>query len=139
MDTSMNRIDQTIVIASDETDCRRVEDLIVDAAERCHFASEEVCEIRLAVREALVNAVIHGNRRGADKKIRIDFAVDTVSMFVSIEDEGPGFEPEHVPDPTAPECRERFHGRGLKIMRRFMSKVRFCGKGSRVEMWKMRE
>lgn len=94
-------------------------------------------EIQLALREALVNAIVHGNQEDPQKRIhvRCRFTTDgEVSM--TVQDEGPGFEHKAVADPTAPENRLRAHGRGISLMRALMDEVVFNEGGSVVHMRK---
>jgi len=94
--------------------------------------------IRLAVEEALVNAIKHGNGSDPTKKIRIEYRVTPDEFCIKIEDEGPGFDPNSVPDPTSPEFLERPSGRGLMLMRYYMSEVSFNDRGNCVIMIKRR-
>jgi serine/threonine-protein kinase RsbW len=90
--------------------------------------------MRLALEEALVNALRHGHRYDPAKQVRVRFRVDAVEALAEVEDEGPGFDPGAVPDPTAAENLDRPSGRGLLLMRHFTSLVRFHGRGNRVTL-----
>ena len=97
-----------------------------------HFA-----EIELALREALANAVIHGNRQDPAKKVDVRcFCQPDRGMLLVVEDEGAGFDPKEVPDPTQAERLFETHGRGLFLIRRTMDHVRFSRSGRRVTMVK---
>jgi len=94
-------------------------------------------DIEVALREALLNAVIHGNGEDPGKRVylRVRCRADgEVSM--AIQDEGPGFESNSVPDPTAPEHRMSTHGRGIYLMRALMDEVSFEEGGTVVHMRK---
>ena len=94
-------------------------------------------DIEVALREALLNAVVHGNREDPGKHVylRIRCRADgEVSM--AIRDEGPGFEIDSVPDPTAPEHLMSTHGRGIYLMRALMDEVSFGEGGTFVYMRK---
>jgi|GEM_PF-1420195 len=94
-------------------------------------------DIEVALREALLNAVIHGNREDPGKYVylRVRCRADgEVSM--AIRDEGAGFEIDSVPDPTAPENRMSTHGRGIYLMRALMDEVAFEEGGTVVHMRK---
>ena len=94
-------------------------------------------EIQLALREALVNAIVHGNQEDPQKRIHVRCRLTTdgeVSM--TVQDEGPGFEHDAVADPTAPENRLRAQGRGISLMRALMDEVEFEKGGSVVHMRK---
>jgi len=94
-------------------------------------------EIELALREALVNAIVHGNKRRSHKRVHVKcrFSMDgEVSM--TVEDEGRGFQHNSVPDPTSPDNRLRTQGRGIYLMRSLMDEVGFEQGGSVVHMRK---
>lgn len=94
-------------------------------------------EIQLALREALVNAIVHGNQEDPQKRVHVRCRLTTdgeVSM--TVQDEGPGFEHDAVADPTAPENRLLTHGRGINLMRALMDEVEFEKGGSVVHMRK---
>ena len=78
------------------------EELAVGAAQRAWFDDDDLMKIGMAVRESIVNAVVHGNRYNANKKVRLSVAKNPERFTVRIADEGEGFEFEHLPDPLAP-------------------------------------
>jgi serine/threonine-protein kinase RsbW len=131
-----NRYVRRAVIDSDTAQGQQIQSDIVALAQTCEFSEPELFAIRLAVEEALVNAIKHGNGSDPSKKVRIDYEIDSEYVRIRIEDEGPGFDPTSVPDPTDPEYLERPCGRGLMLMRHYMSSVHFCGRGNAVEMMK---
>ena len=79
--------------------------------------------IDMAVREAVTNAVLHGNRQDDDKTVDITLKSSPDAVEISVHDQGPGFHPEEVPDPTAPENILKDSGRGIFFMRSFMDEV----------------
>ncbi|MCX8010207.1 MAG: ATP-binding protein [Ignavibacteria bacterium] len=85
-----------------------------------HFNS-----LLLALTEALNNAIIHGNKSDIRKSILLEFIVSDDSIKTVITDEGEGFNPESVPDPTLPENLLKDHGRGLFIMQHFVDEIYF--------------
>ena len=94
-------------------------------------------DAELALREALVNAIIHGNRSDPEKKVVVScFCQPHRGLLLAVQDEGPGFDPKKVPDPTRAECLLRTHGRGLFLMRRSMDHVRISHSGRRVTLLK---
>jgi serine/threonine-protein kinase RsbW len=127
-----------LVIASDPADARRVQDEIEDALKANQFSEKEIFGIRLALEEALVNAIKHGNNLDKSKKVHISYGVVPERFDIRIRDEGPGFDPQDVPDPTAFENLERPCGRGLMLMRHYMNKVTFGPNGNAVLMSKLR-
>jgi serine/threonine-protein kinase RsbW len=96
-------------------------------------------EIELALREALSNAIVHGNQEDPDKCVYVKCrCTEDGEVSITIEDEGRGFKTDSVPDPTSPDNRLRTHGRGIYLMRTSMDEVRFERNGSVVHMRKNR-
>jgi serine/threonine-protein kinase RsbW len=96
------------------------EELAVGAAQRAGIGEDELMKIGLAVRESMVNAVMHGNRYSSEKKVRISVATSPGRFTIRIADEGTGFSFEKLPDPLAPENLMRTSGRGIFLIRSFM-------------------
>ena len=100
---------------------------------------QDVCfAIRLALEEAIVNAIKHGNGCDPLKKISISAYVGTDKTDITIADEGKGFDPKSLPDPTADENLEKLGGRGIMLMRAYMDQVLFNGRGNEVRIIKNR-
>jgi serine/threonine-protein kinase RsbW len=87
------------------------------------FSEKETLRLRLALEEALVNAHKHGHQGDWTKPITLRYHVNENGVVAEIEDQGVGFDPAQVPDPSAPENLERLSGRGLFLMRAYMSNV----------------
>jgi len=81
--------------------------------------------VSMAVREAMINAVLHGNNYDPAKRVNLTLEQNGKELIVTITDEGHGFVPEEVPDPLAPENLLKESGRGIFLMRAFMDEVRF--------------
>jgi serine/threonine-protein kinase RsbW len=94
--------------------------------------------VRLAIDEAIANAIKHGNKQARDKWVWVRYRVTPESVLASVEDQGPGFNPEDVPDPLAPENLERGSGRGLFLMRSYMTWVRHNERGNCITLCKYR-
>jgi serine/threonine-protein kinase RsbW len=87
-------------------------------------------ELLIAMTEAVNNAIVHGNKLNPEKQVIVDFdIIDERIMRFVIEDEGPGFDYEHLPDPTAPENIEKPHGRGVFLMRQLADACSFADGG----------
>jgi serine/threonine-protein kinase RsbW len=127
-----------VVIPSDPVEARRIQDQIAHQLKGCHFEEGDIFSIKLALEEALVNAIKHGNQMDRGKNVRIHYAVNSERFDIRIEDEGPGFNPDEVPDPLAEENLERPCGRGLLLMRHYMTEVNFHPPGNRLIMSKVR-
>jgi len=128
-----------MTIPSDLAEARRVQCLIAEALQASAYSEHDIFSIKLALEEALVNAIKHGNQMDPDKRVFVRYRVTSERFDILITDEGPGFNPEEVPDPTASENIERPCGRGLLIMRGFMTEVQYLGKGNSVSMAKVRD
>lgn len=81
--------------------------------------------ILMALREALANAIKHGNGQDLAKRVHLEMDVTAATLKIRIQDEGVGFDPEEVEDPLAPENRLKTSGRGIFYMKTFMDDVRF--------------
>jgi serine/threonine-protein kinase RsbW len=94
-------------------------------------------EIELALREALVNAIVHGNQNDPRKRVYLNCRCRTNGeVAITIEDEGGGFEHDEFPDPTSPDNRLLTNGRGIYLIRTLMDEVVFEQRGSVVHMRK---
>src|SRR5262250_344548 len=89
------------------------EEIAVGVAQRAGLGEDDLMKVGLAVRESMVNAVMHGNRYSSEKKVRFSVASNTERFTVVIADEGIGFDFDSLPDPLAPENLMRTSGRGL--------------------------
>jgi serine/threonine-protein kinase RsbW len=125
-------------IPSDLAEGRRVQDDIEAALHAAGYGDQDVFYIKLAMEEALVNAIKHGNQLDPAKKVSVSYTVGPDRFDCRIADEGPGFDPGEVPDPTLPENLDRPCGRGLFLIRRFMTDVTYHGKGNVVTMTRVR-
>jgi serine/threonine-protein kinase RsbW len=93
--------------------------------------------IEVALREALINAIVHGNRQDPRKRVSVACRCTTDGeVSITVQDEGQGFDSDAVPDPTAPENRLLTHGRGIYLMKTLMDEVRFDQGGAVVYMRK---
>ena len=99
------------------------EELAVGAAQRAGFDEDDLMKIGMAVRESMVNAVVHGNRYNANKKVRFSVVSGSERFTVRIADEGDGFDFSHLPDPLSRENLMRASGRGIFLVRSFMDEV----------------
>ena len=115
---------------------RDVLQAMLSQLESLGWADREVFGIHLSVEEALVNAIRHGNQLQPEKTVRFECRIAPKLLWVRISDEGEGFDPNDVPDPTDPEQLEAPSGRGIMLMRNFMTKVDFSNGGTTVTMVK---
>ena len=90
--------------------------------------------LRVGVTEALSNAMLYGNRRDPRKRVRIGVTLTRHAITVRVTDEGGGFDPTRVPDPTTPANIRRPRGRGIFLIRQLMDHVEYNSSGNSVEM-----
>jgi serine/threonine-protein kinase RsbW len=108
------------------------------ALARLGYPPRDCLGVRLALEEAVVNGLRHGNGGDPTKRVRVRYDVGPAAVLAEVEDEGHGFDPSRVPDPTLPENWERTGGRGLLLMRHYMTWVQFSARGNRVTLFKAR-
>ncbi len=108
------------------------------AVEEYNYPKKDLFALRLALEEALVNAVKHGNKGDTSKEARLGYHVNADFVLIEVEDEGAGFDPSAVPDPLAPENLERPSGRGLFLIRQYMTWMEHSERGNCVRMCKQR-
>jgi serine/threonine-protein kinase RsbW len=99
------------------------EQAATEMASESGFGEDEVLQIAMAVREAAVNAVLHGNAYDPAKKVNLDFERTGQDLVITIRDQGKGLDPASIPDPLAPENLLKTSGRGIFLMRSFMDDV----------------
>lgn len=137
MPSSTNPSPETVVllIPNIRAEIERAEELLLEAMAGHGYPDASRFAVRLALEESIVNAFRHGHKGlPADTPVRVEFTVTPQQVELSIEDQGPGFKPDDVPDPTLDENLERPTGRGLLLMRAYMARVEYVGRGNRVEM-----
>jgi serine/threonine-protein kinase RsbW len=125
-------------IASDPMEGRMVVAELLGELERRHWDEADVFAVHLALEEALVNAIKHGNHKDRSKSVDVVCRLKPDRVQIEITDEGEGFDPAAVPDPTTEENLEIPSGRGLMLMRCYMTSLEFNPKGNRVTMEKVR-
>jgi serine/threonine-protein kinase RsbW len=128
-----------VMIPSETCAGQAVQERIIKLLEEHQYPERDLFGVRLALEEALVNAIKHGNQMDASKSVRVSCRVNTGCIRIEIEDQGEGFVPEEVPDPTEDENLERPCGRGIMLMRAFMTTVVFTDRGNCVILEKNRE
>jgi serine/threonine-protein kinase RsbW len=102
----------------------------------CGCVPEGVSDIEIALREALANAIIHGNHQDRRKHVHVSCRCEPDEVSIAVKDEGKGFDTNNVPDPTAPENIRSVHGRGIHVIKALMDEVRFEEGGAVIHMRK---
>jgi serine/threonine-protein kinase RsbW len=124
------------IIPSDYSAGLEILQRILDDAEQHGFEEQCLFAIKIAVEEAIVNAIKHGNKLDPNKRVHIEAAITPKQAEICIEDEGPGFDRSSVPDPLAAENLEKPSGRGILLIESYMNDVAWDNGGRRVRMVK---
>jgi serine/threonine-protein kinase RsbW len=125
-------------IPSDTAEGKRIVEQLLDQLQQHEWAEHDVFGIHLAVEEAIVNAIKHGNQDDPAKMVHVEIQLSKERMRIQVTDQGTGFNPEEVPDPTDDDNLELPSGRGLMLMRSFMALVQYNEIGNSVVMEKER-
>jgi len=126
------------VLHSGREEIESAEKALLAAIERQRYDRSSLFAIRLALEEALTNAFKHGNKGDPTKAVHLNCDVQPDVVTIDVRDEGSGFDPDAVPDPTESENLEIPSGRGLTLMRAYMTEVLILPPGNRVQMKYMR-
>ncbi|MCH8824093.1 MAG: ATP-binding protein [Planctomycetes bacterium] len=134
MQGSQARYEERLVLKSTPDCVSKARESLLSAAQM-HGYDQSCCfGLRLALEEAIANAIQHGNHNNPGKAVTVNLSVDRGRVKIDITDEGEGFDPDSVPDPTRDENLLIPAGRGLTLMRAFMTDVQFTPKGNQVCM-----
>ena len=112
----------------------RLQDTVLVAVADAGFDEASTFAVRLALEEAVANAFRHGNSEDPSKTVTVHYEVSPHRIDLAVEDEGPGFDPGAVPDPTEDANLEIPSGRGIMLMRAYMTSVEIVAPGNRIEM-----
>ncbi|AKD02811.1 ATP-binding protein [Pontibacter korlensis] len=113
---------------------RVIESFIDNSKDEFEFEDDIYGNIMVAVTESVNNAIRHGNKFDKDKNVYLTLQVEENKLLFEVADEGPGFDYEHLPDPTAPENLENPGGRGIFLMRNLCDEVNFLDEGKKVQL-----
>jgi len=122
------------IVPSDTLAIAVVCERIISGLKEADFSEDDVFAVHLALEEAFINAVKHGNRLDPAKKIQIEYARSEDKVQISITDEGEGFNPSDVPDPRVGDNLYKADGRGILLMQSYMDEVKFNERGNHVDM-----
>jgi serine/threonine-protein kinase RsbW len=123
-----------IIVPNDLAAAKQPERFILEEAQASGYCENATFAIKLALEEAMTNAFRHGNKRDPSKHIIVRYRVTRKRIEIEVIDEGDGFEPDKVPDPTQPEYIDRPHGRGIMLMRAYLDEVRYSRRGNAVRL-----
>lgn len=125
-----------MVIPSRLSELPKVQEAIIQPAQALGYGKEEIFAIRLALDEAVTNAIRHGNGGDPSKNVTIEYAVDDQAVRITVTDEGKGFCPDDLPDPTEEANLATPHGRGVMLMSVYMTDVKYNPCGNSISMVK---
>lgn len=120
-DMTAMRVSHTLDSSLDSVN--RAEEVATEFAAKLGFDEETITRISMAVREAAVNAVLHGNHYDPSKKMTVQLENTGKSLVITVSDQGQGLDPAKIPDPLAPENLLKQSGRGIFLIRAFMDDV----------------
>ena len=113
---------------------RDILDELISRLRQDDWSEDDIFAVEMAGEEAITNAVHHGNRYDPTKKVRLRFQVAPDRVLMIVSDEGDGFDPKAVPDPCAEENLDRPNGRGVHLIRNFMTRICYNESGNQVTM-----
>jgi serine/threonine-protein kinase RsbW len=117
--------DQKLRLPSKAENLILVERMVEDVCDIFSIGEEKFGNIIISVTEAVNNAIVHGNKNNPTKSFDISFRSSPTDITFVVKDEGSGFDPASLPDPTAPENIEKDNGRGVFLMKKLADKVDF--------------
>jgi serine/threonine-protein kinase RsbW len=123
-----------LYLSSNPKNISEVEIFVKRLAERFEIKADIYPNILISLTEAVNNAMVHGNHNDESKVVRIMCSKQDNTLSFTVSDEGSGFDPKVVPDPTTPENVVKIGGRGVFLMKSLCDKIRYCDNGSTVEM-----
>jgi serine/threonine-protein kinase RsbW len=121
-------------IKSEIESLRIVEKELDNISSELGIAQDNYGKIMVCAMEAVNNAILHGNKSDSNKYVKVEIRNYNDELTISVEDEGPGFKPSEIPDPTKPENIEAISGRGVFLMSKLADKIEFTEKGNKVTM-----
>lgn len=125
---------EMIELRSDVRDIPKVEAFVENIVEKYGVGPEVYGNILISLTEAVTNAIVHGNQKDKEKKVKVKIEKSSKEITFKVTDEGGGFDHAVLPDPTAPENLLRIGGRGVFMMKQLSDLVVFSDNGSTVEM-----
>jgi serine/threonine-protein kinase RsbW len=132
-------ISRSVVVSSTHTAIVEVCKEILPSLKASNFSEEDIFAVHLALEEAFINAVKHGNKNEPSGAVKVDYAIESDKIEMCITDEGAGFDPEVIPDPRYGDNLYKPAGRGMLLMRSFMDVVEYSKQGNSVRMIRYRE
>ncbi len=127
-------IDQILTLPSSTNSICKLEEYIQCIGKQYNICQNKFPDILISLTEAVNNAIIHGNKENEKKYVQVVFNETTEGLAFTVHDEGPGFNPQNVPDPTSPEHLDCCGGRGVFLMKQLADEVQYLNEGRTVRM-----
>ncbi|MES2275306.1 MAG: ATP-binding protein [Bacteroidota bacterium] len=124
----------TLQLPSRPDSITQLEALIEEIADKYQVTEDTFANMMTCLNEAVNNAILHGNKQNPAKKVIVNAEVDSRRIIWTVTDEGIGFDPDHIPDPTAPENLESLSGRGVFIIKQLADQCIFNDRGNELEL-----
>jgi serine/threonine-protein kinase RsbW len=124
----------TLQLPSKPESIALLEQLIEEIADKYHVAEDTFANMMTCLNEAVINAIMHGNKQDETKKVIVNAEVDPKRIIWTVTDEGPGFDYNNLADPTAPENLENLTGRGVFIIKHLADQCIFNASGNEIEL-----
>ena len=124
----------TLQLPSQRDSITQLELLIEDIADKFQIAEDTFANMMTCLNEAVNNAIVHGNHEDPNKKVIVNAEIDGRRIIWTVTDEGTGFDPDKIPDPTAAENLENLSGRGVFIIKHLADQCIFNGTGNEIEL-----
>lgn len=123
-----------ITISSDLDNLAQLEKFVTELSRQLNLSQDQHHGLLLVLNEAVTNAIIHGNKNDARKKVKIISESDKDYLKISVIDEGRGFNPNRIPDPLKPENQLKTSGRGIYLMKYYADNITYTHHGTKVQI-----
>ncbi|HET54948.1 MAG TPA: ATP-binding protein [Ignavibacteria bacterium] len=127
-------MERTITIPSKLEQISLIEKTIDEITEKLTLTPDVYGKILIAAIEGVNNAIVHGNKMDKEKVVKVNIKICNKSVSITISDQGKGFNPDTIPDPTVPENIENISGRGVFLMKKLSDEIKFENNGTTVKM-----
>lgn len=131
----MEKLKQDLKISSKLDNLPLIEGLVDDVCDKFKISEDHYGNILIALTEAVTNAILHGNKQDAQKQVEVNYIKNDSELCFVVVDQGTGFDPSLLPDPTAPENLEKPTGRGIFLIKNLADKVEFEDNGRIIKMY----
>lgn len=123
-----------LILQSSFDEIDRLQSYLENLQDSAGFSEEQFAKIQLALNEAVTNAIVHGNKEDDSKQVRINARLENDELYISVKDEGPGFDPDSLPDPLDEENLLKESGRGVFLIKQYADRVNFTEEGTKLTM-----